>query len=135
MPLTPKAHIVGPAHERTRNIVTLEDGQRAYVRCGADILLTGLYQDITGEASCPVCGNKVRVAVEDGRVTSVAPQSARLHYVAENGSKFSICCDPTLIFDKDECLKTWLESYHGRPGKISSLSEFASEAISRRRPS
>lgn len=125
--------VVGPTNERTGNLVVLENGLKSNVRCGADILLTGMYQDVRGEAVCPVCGAKTKVIVKDKRVVSVSHESALLHYVVEEQPRFSICCGYTFIFDRAGCLKTWLGSYKGKAGTISSLSDFMEEAISRRR--
>jgi len=129
------ARIVGATNEQTRNTVTLGVQQKASVRCGADILLSGLYQDVEGEAVCPVCGSKTRVLVKTGQVTSVSPESALLHYVVDDPSRFSICCNDTFIFDRERCLEVWLESRNGNLGKVSSLPEFMNEVTLRRGPS
>jgi Alkylmercury lyase len=130
------SRIVGASDTQTVNRVMLQTGQEAYLRCGADILLSGLYYNLVGEAICPVCGTKVRVSIENKQIVSVSPLSAVLHYAREDvgdSSKFCICCSDTFIFDKEECLKTWLRSYHGSPGKLSSLQEFMKKASSRRK--
>ncbi len=132
--LIPRPHIVGEANEQTRNLVILDDGLRAHLRCGADILLSGLYQDVRGEAICPICGNKVSLVVDARRVVSLEPESALLHYVVENQRIFSIRCSSTFIFDRESCLKTWLESYKGNPGSVVSLPGFMAQAVSRRTP-
>jgi hypothetical protein len=68
-----------------------------------------------------------------GEVSSVAPASAVLHYLVEDGSMFSICCAGTFIFDRKECLDEWLKTYNDRPGEFSSLQEFVKAARGRRR--
>lgn len=91
-----------------------------------------MYQGVRGEAVCPVCGKITEVRMESGQVSSVAPASAVLHYVVEDESRFSICCEGIFIFDGRACLDGWLKKYHGRPGETSSLSEFVKAAKERR---
>ncbi|MDE1852549.1 MAG: hypothetical protein KGI38_02245 [Thaumarchaeota archaeon] len=128
------ARIVGATDERTRNLVVVDGGQKTHVHCGADVLLSGLYQDVSGTSICPVCGKETRMVIVAGRLASVDPQSALLHYVVEDQRRFSICCEATFVFDKEECLKTWLGSHDGASGKTSSLPEFMNEASARRGP-
>lgn len=125
--------IVGATEQKTANIVKAGEGPGTHVRCGADILLSGMYQDLGGEAVCPVCGTATKVSMEGGDVSSVEPSSATLHYLVDNESRFSICCEGTLIFDRKECLEKWLKTYKGRPGEISSLPEFVKAARKGRR--
>ncbi len=124
--------IFGVTERSTGTLVVLGSGRKANLRCGADILLIGMYQDVKGEAICPVCGAKTEVVVKGRRVVSVKPGSAQLHYVVDDGSKFSIRCDETFIFDRKECLERWLPSYQGNPGVVSQVPDFMCEAISRR---
>ena len=127
------SRIVGAADTKTRNKVILQTGQEAYLCCGADILLTGLYHNLEGEAICPVCENKIHVSIKDKRIVSVSPRSALLHYVREamrDPSKSGIRCSVTFIFDKEPCLKSWLKSRKGSLGKISSPQDFMNEARS-----
>lgn len=86
------SRVPGVTDEETLNVAILGDNRMANVSCGADIVLTGLYQDSTGEAHCPICGNKVKVGIRDRHVSSVSPSSAPFHYVVEDKSRFSICC-------------------------------------------
>jgi len=127
------ARIVGATDQRTPNTVSVGEAQVTHVRCGADILLTGMYQDVRGEAVCPVCGKTIEVRVEGGQVSSTVPPSAVLHYVVEDESVFGICCEDTFIFDKRECLDGWLKTYRDRPGQVSPLPEFFEMASKRRR--
>jgi hypothetical protein len=92
-----------------------------------------MYQDVTGEAICPVCGKTTAVRMTGGQVSSVAPASAVLHYLVEDQSKFSICCEDTFIFDRKECLDEWKKTYNDRPGEISSLLEFVKIASTKLR--
>jgi len=125
--------VIGATKEHTRNKAFLASGQATNLLCGADILLTGLYQDLKGEATCPVCEKNIIIIVRDKQVISIVPQSSVLHYVVENPSILSICCDATLIFDEEKCLNSWLKSYNGKPGRVSSLMNFMKEAITRRK--
>lgn len=102
------------------------------MRCGADILLSGLHQDVKGEAECPVCGNKIDVAIEGEKVVSMSPKSALLHYVVEDENRFSICCSGTILFDRELCLTDWLKSYEGPKGSVAPPQGFMDEALSRR---
>ena len=91
-----------------------------YLRCGADILLTGLQQDLEGEAKCVVCGTTVHLKMRKGRVYDLKPDNAILHVVEipiEEG-KFRIECEATHLFDSEKCLRSWVGSYAGRPGGI-----------------
>jgi hypothetical protein len=126
--------IVGATEQETANTVSVGEERETHVRCGADILLSGLYQDVKGEAICPVCGSKSDVVIEDARVISVKPKTALLHYVVGDQTKFSICCSGTFIFDKKECLDKWLASYGGKAGKVSSIQDFLDGAARRRGP-
>jgi hypothetical protein len=127
------ARIVGKSNVLTRNKVVLDPAHWASVNCGADILLSGLYQDVKGEAECPSCGARIEIVIKSMKIASVIPQSAILHYVVEDESRFSICCSPTIIFDKESCLGDWLKTYRGKQGKISSLPEFIDQAALRRK--
>jgi len=124
--------IVGATKDRTRNRVILDTGQESNVLCGADILLSGVYQNLKGESSCPVCERKIEVIVENERIFSINPPTALLHYVVENPSILSICCVPTFLFDREECLNSWLQSYKDSPGKVSSLTDFMNLAVASR---
>jgi hypothetical protein len=126
-------HIVGATERETANTVSVHEEHETHVRCGADILLSGMYQDVMGEAVCPVCGKTTAVRMTGGEVSAVAPASAVLHYVVEDESKFSICCEGTFIFDRKECLDEWLKTNNDRPGEISPLPEFVKVARGRRR--
>jgi hypothetical protein len=120
--------IIGATEQETANTVSVDEEQQTHVRCGADILLSGMYQDVRGEAVCPVCGKTTEVRMKGGQLSSVAPASAVLHYVVEDEPRFSICCEDTFIFDRKECLDEWLKTYNGTPGEISSLPEFVRTA-------
>jgi hypothetical protein len=128
------SQVIGATRERTRNRVILETGQETNVLCGADILLSGLYQNLKGTTSCPICEKEIEVIVKNELVFSIIPPTALLHYVVENPSILSICCAPTFIFDQEECLNSWLHSYTGSPGKVSSLRDFMIEAVASRGP-
>jgi hypothetical protein len=124
--------IIGATEQETANTVSVGEGPETHVRCGADILLSGMYQDVRGEAVCPVCGKVTEVRMKGGQLSWVAPASAVLHYVVEDERRFSIYCEGTFIFDVRECLDKWLEAYDDKPGETSSLSEFVQAAKERR---
>ena len=132
VPLTLMANIVGATDSKSANTLVLDSGLTSNVRCGADILLTGLYHDLKAEAVCPVCGNKVEVIIKDRKVASARPKSALLHYVVDDENRFSICCSGTFLFDRRQCLTKWLKSYEGPRGSVASPQAFMDEALSRR---
>ena len=124
--------IVGATNNKTLNTLVLDSGQASNVRCGADILLTGIYHDLKAEAVCPVCGSKVEVTIQDRKVAIVRPQSALLRYVVDDENRFSICCSGTFLFDRKRCLTDWLKSHEEPRGSVASPQAFMDEAASRR---
>src|SRR3989441_6939257 len=74
-----------------------------FVRCGADILLSGLHSDIEGEARCPICGASIRFRIENRMVVDLRPRTAILHVVELPSSPgvIAIACEETQLFDKD----------------------------------
>lgn len=130
--LTLMVNIIGATNGKTPNALVLDSGQASNVRCGADILLTGLYHDLNAEAVCPICRSKIEVRIEGGKAASVRPQSALLHYVVDDESRFSVCCSGTFLFDRKQCLSDWLGSYEGPKGTVVSPQTFMDEATARR---
>jgi hypothetical protein len=124
--------IIGATNGKTPNALVLDSGQASNVRCGADILLTGMYHDLNAEAVCPTCGSKIEVTIEGGKVASLRPQSSLLHYVVDDENRFSICCSGTFLFDRKQCLSDWLGSYEGPKGTVVSPRTFMDEATARR---
>src|SRR5215831_6915259 len=103
--------IIGATPSQTPyKVRTLQDEQ--YLRCGADILLSGLQQDIEGEAKCVVCGTTVRLKMKEGRVHDLEPDNAILHVVEipVGDGKLRIECEATHLFDDEKCLRSWLDS-------------------------
>ena len=108
-----------------------------YVLCGADILLNAVGHDLEGEATCVICGRSTRVTVAEGEISKLEPVSAVLHVVEirSPGQNAQIVCEGSPLFDKEECLQSWLKTYKGLPGRVYSLQEYmdrASELISER---
>ena len=122
------AKVVGDSNIPTNNRLLLGSGEKRYVHCAADIFLTGLYQmDVQGTASCPVCGTTIHVRMTNGKITSLQPTHALLHYVMfpeRDPSRFGIQCDKTFLFDEKRCLESWKKSYRGSPGKVVSPKDF-----------
>jgi len=120
--------IVGLSNIPTSNHIVLGSGETKYLHCAADIFLTGLYQtDVQGTASCPVCGTIIQVRMTNGKIISLQPSRALLHYVmfpVHDPSKFGIQCDETFLFDEKKCLESWKKSYRGSPGKVVSPKDF-----------
>lgn len=101
-----------------------------YVYCGADILLNGVQHDLKGEATCIVCGRSTRVAFVDGRTSMVEPFGAVLHVVEirSRGGIAQVVCEGSPLFDREQCLQSWLKSYKGLPGRVYTLEEFMPRA-------
>jgi hypothetical protein len=125
------------AHSRPRGLVGFSPtatlyhivlGERGdvYVKCGADILLTGLTTNLTAEARCPICGTITRFRLTEKRIEDLAPRDATLHVVEFEMSPghLGVECKSTHIFDKKECLNSWLSTYDGKPGRVMSLPEY-----------
>lgn len=107
-----------------------------YVYCGADILLNGVQHDLRGEGTCIICGGSIEVTFVDGRISEVEPVGAVLH-VVETGSpgRTQVVCEGSPLFDREECLQSWLKRYKGLTGRVYTLQEFmprASELVSER---
>lgn len=115
------APLIGESPVPTRYRIEV-NGAGAFVRCGADILLNGLRQDLKAEARCPTCDRAIKFTVHRKRVERLEPAGALLHVVEvpwEPG--FGILCEATQIFDRDECLLRWSEGYAGPGGEVVSL--------------
>lgn len=109
-------------------------GQREYVRCGADLLLSGLTGDLDAEARCPVCGNLTSLRIVDRKVDALKPKEALLHVVEkpnESGWVW-IECEGTHIFDKQACLQKWASIYKGKQGLIISIEKYHDLIVRRR---
>lgn len=122
--------IVGISSDPTLNRVTIESGETWFVHCGADILLSGLLQDLEGEALCPVCGRTTQVGIRSAKIKSLEPPEAILHYLrfkTADPGRFGIVCESTFLFDKKDCLNAWRESYAGPAGIVATPQEFLSE--------
>lgn len=101
-----------------------------YVYCGADILLNGVQHDLKGEATCIVCGRSTRVTFIDGRISMVEPFGSILHVVEIRSpdGMAQVVCKGSPLFDREECLQSWLKGYRGLPGRIYTLDEFMRRA-------
>ena len=115
--------IIGWSPVPTRYRLTSSKGE-IYVRCGADLLLNGLRNDVDAEAKCPVCGNPVRFGVRVHQVINLEPLEALLHVVEHPGPTAGIECESTPLFDKKDCLRLWLETYKGPKGSVHTPQNF-----------
>ena len=102
-----------------------------YLRCGADILLNGIQMDIEGEARCVVCGDVTSLKMSEGAIRTVDPSTAVLHVVEipRESGRPSILCEASPLFDKENCLRVWLESYDGRKGLVLKPQEFLDRMV------
>jgi hypothetical protein len=109
-------------------------GNKEYVHCGADILLNGLQGDLEGEAQCPVCQNRTRLVITNGKIDRLNPRGAIVHVVempAKSG-KIWIECESTHIFDKEECFRKWIAGYSGKKGLVASVEDYHNRLAERR---
>jgi hypothetical protein len=122
---------VGMTERETGNLALLRGGEHAYLSCAADILLTGLFEDLEGEAVCPVCGAKVSLEIVGRKVVSLSPPGAVLHYVRFNTNNprvFGVVCEDTFVFDSVECFDEWEGKYTGPTGNTVTPDEFLRKA-------
>lgn len=117
-----KPLIVGRSTVPTRYRVRMTSGED-YVMCGADILLTGIRNDLEGYAQCPVCERPVSFKLDKQRVRNLQPLGALLHVVEipTEGGRLSVLCSASHIFDREECLRDWMQGYKGEEGGVYSL--------------
>ncbi|MBI3859814.1 MAG: hypothetical protein HY296_06235 [Thaumarchaeota archaeon] len=129
--------VVGASPVATKNRVMLRSGEASFVRCGADIILTGLFRDVEGEARCPVCDGVIHLNIENRSIKSLEPSKALLHYVqyyvGNDQTEFGVVCENTLLFDRRECLDAWREAYTGPPSKVVTPGDFLAEVSPTRR--
>lgn len=110
------------------------EGEREYVRCGADLLLSGLTGDLEAEARCPVCGNLTKLTIIDRKIHLLETKEALLHVVEklnESGWVW-IECGGTHIFDKPACLQKWASTYEGKRGLVTSIEKYHDLIVRRR---
>lgn len=114
------APLIGESPVPTRFRIEVK-GTGAFVRCGADILLNGLQQNLEAEARCPTCDQAIRFTIHRRRVEGLEPAGALLHVVEVPWEPGFILCEATQIFDRDECQRRWSEGYAGPGGELVSL--------------
>jgi hypothetical protein len=127
--------IIGSSPTQTRYKVKTPTGEY-YVRCGADLLLNGIRSDLEAEGQCPVCEDIVRFRIRRRRIVELRPDTSILHAVElsmANG-RIGIECEGSPLFDREGCLRNWLDNYHGRPGSIFKPQEFLDRMITLREP-
>ncbi len=119
--------IVGPSLVPTRYKVTLQTGESSHVRCGADLVLTGLNHDLDAEGNCPVCETKVRFRIANTKLEGLTSPGAVLHVVelprTVQGRPF-VECEGTNLFDSSECLRKWSSEHKGRKGREFTVQEY-----------
>jgi hypothetical protein len=128
--------VVGASLATTRNRVRTKSGLTTFVCCGADIILSGLFQDLEGQAHCPICETAIHLDIESKTIKSVNPSGTVLHYVrcdvVNDFSKFGIKCDCTFLFDREECFRAWKVTYKGSIGEVVLPVEFLAQVLARR---
>ena len=132
----PQSESVTIGHSPTPTLykITWHGGKDEFVHCGADILLNGLEADLTGEARCPVCGNKTQLVIASGKLDGLEPQDAILHVVEmpTKSGRIWIECESTHIFDKPACLHKWISTYSGKKGLVASVVDYHNELVARK---
>ncbi len=109
--------IIGFSKTPTRYRMTSPAGD-TFVRCGADLLLNGLGEDLKAEGRCPICNRPVKFKIIGQVVVDLRPRTAHLHVVEMRSAsgRLGICCEDTHLFDREECQKQWLLEHTGRLG-------------------
>jgi len=109
-------------------------GNSEYVHCGADILLNGLEGDLEGEGQCPVCQNRTRLVIANGKIDDLNPRDAIIHVVEmpTKSGKIWIECESTHIFDKEGCFQKWIAGHSSKNGQVASVEDYHSRLTARR---
>ncbi len=117
--------IIGISHSPSPYKIRMA-GTEYNLRCGADIVLNGLQGDLEGESTCIVCGSKVRLKMQGSKLSQIEPGTAILHVVEIPGGpgRLQVDCEATPLFDKDECLRSWLRGYNGKAGTVYKPDEY-----------
>jgi len=114
-----------------------KSGKTCFVHCGADIILSGLFQDLEGEALCPICNRTIRLGIKNRNIEILEPHNTLLHYVeyavGYDPGRFGVVCKSTFLFDGKECLDIWRDTYAGPSGKVVTPRDFLVEVSSIRR--
>jgi hypothetical protein len=61
-------NVVGASPVTTRNVVRPKSGFPTFVCCAADILLSGLFQDVEGVRHCPICDTSIQLCIEREKI-------------------------------------------------------------------
>jgi hypothetical protein len=111
-----------------------DGGNKEHVYCGADILLNGLEGNLEGEGQCPVCQNRTRLVIANGKIDELDPRDAIIHVVEmpTKSGKIWIECESTHIFDKEECFQKWIAGYSGKKGFVASVEDYHNRLTARR---
>lgn len=110
------------------------EGRKEFVHCGADLLLSGLNGDLDAKAKCPVCGTVTRILIVDQKIDGLEPKDAILHVVEmpTKSGRTWIECEATHIFDKKSCFQTWIATYNGKQGLVTSIRDYQDLIVQRR---
>ncbi|WP_456473687.1 organomercurial lyase [Candidatus Pyrohabitans sp.] len=112
----------------THHRVIFEDGHEVYALCATDALGVHfmLGEDITVLSTCPECKDEIRIAVREGRITSITPEDA-VEFVAERercGCTAETLCPFINFFCSREHLLAWrLKNPEYRDGEAYSPDE------------
>ena len=111
-----------------------DGGNKEYVFCGADIWLNGLEGDLEGEGQCPVCQNRTRLVIANGKIDELDPRDAIIHVVEmpTKSGRIWIECESTHNFDKEECFHKWIAGYSNKNGLVESVKDYHNRLTARR---
>ena len=126
--------IVGPSNIPSRYKLILPTGEARYVRCGADLVLTGLNMDVEADAHCPVCETQISFRIHRTRLEGLTIPTALLYVVERpiSSGRISVECETTNLFDKKECLDKWTSNYHGRQGSVYTIQEYLQHRLAKK---
>jgi len=105
--------------------MTLRDGRRVEVMCGYDALMTSVFQrkgDV--EAECPHCGEKMKIQIEQTRVSKASPPAIVFWLGAgPKDAPGNTICDHLHLFPNDEHQRAWVRSRRDELGVSMTLAE------------
>ncbi len=87
-----------------------------------------------GEGQCPVCKNRTRLVIANGKIDELNPRDAIIHVVEmpTKSGEIWIECESTHIFDKEECFRKWIARYSGKKGLVALVEDYHNRLTTRR---
>jgi len=131
-----KPIIVGRSDARTRHLIQLENGQRCYVNCALDCLITAvLNRDLLITSSCPDCNGEITIAIKDSAVAYRSHDELLLYLGVDAHGKrdlLAYLCPNINFFISPRHLERWIENREvlGIPLTLEEALAFAAELLS-----